>query len=138
MAAWQDLGARSRRVTQLVSGEPAPTLQSEGVSLSYADSRLAGLKSILVFARAESGQTFTGVGTMLAYVWNDILQMWTRSAMADLDCSGLAGLASGALPTLQILSSTGRLILVPSGVGVSGGTTMTTDYIATTNQGAVV
>jgi hypothetical protein len=97
--------------------------------------RLAPLRSITCVLSAEPAQTFTGTGTFLGYIWNTKTSSWLRNPQSDLDAAPLAGLSTGALPVLAVIASNGRFLISPFGIGVSGGATVTTDYLCTTQSG---
>jgi hypothetical protein len=93
--------------------------------------KMHSIESIVPAITAEAGQTFTGTGTLLGYVYVTALAAWVRAPHSDFDLSDYAGLAQATLPALPVESATGLFQLVPSGVGVSGGTTLTVDYVCT-------
>lgn len=127
MSTWLQLGPRSMRATQTLT-DSAPASVAEGVSLE-------AVASVLAILHAPAGQTFTGVGTLLGYVYAPLANggaAWLRAPRADFDLSDVAGLGDATLPAFPVASPTGRFALVPSGITLSGaGTTITTDYVAT-------
>ena len=131
MATWTPIAldggafARTTRAVQALT-EVAP-VAVEGVQLDIN----YGIETILPVVRAPAGQTFTGAGFFLGYIYVASLGLWVRAPRADLDCSDLAGLEIAALPSLPVNSATGWFQLVPNGIGVSGGAEIITDYVCT-------
>jgi hypothetical protein len=128
---WTATGSRSARAVQSTT-ESAPSDASVGVPREGLDS----IEPVLV---APNGQTFTGAGTLLAYVYlfatGAAAARWVRAPEDDRDLSSLTGLAEGALPAYEVVSKTGLFIWIPSGVGLSGGATVTTDYVCGAGSG---
>lgn len=119
-AVWSLLGTRSARVVQDTT-ESAPSLATDGVLLS-------DVATIVLVLRAPAGQTFDGTGTLLGYIYVPELARWVRIKRADQELSDMTSLEEGSLSTMVVDQPTGRFMLVASGVGLSAGTTFTTDY----------
>lgn len=122
MATWTKLSAtrtRSRRAVQTTT-DSAPT-GDDGINLD-------AVESITPIVRAPEGETFDGTGAMLGYVktWDDT---WVRAPHCDSDMADMEGLEVGALRRIDIVATQGRFALVPSSVGLSDGTEVTTDYV---------
>lgn len=97
----------------------APTLGSEGMTLRD----VAGFR---VAVCAEVGQTLSGAGTLLAYVYDNDLAQWIRNKPADLSLTVIqATVRCAVFPDSETRVSSGRLLYAASGVTVSGGTTVT-------------
>lgn len=126
MATWTPTGTRSMRASQSTT-ETAPVNPTDGVNLSE-------VSTILCVMHAPGGQTFTGTGTMLAYVYI-VDTGWVRAPAADYDMGDANGLADVALPIFTVASPRSYFMLVPSSIGVSSGATITTDYIAVSRSG---
>lgn len=126
-AVWTTLGDRSKRSVQLLT-ESAPAPGDPGVWLS-------DVGSILPVVRLEGAATFLGTGTLLGYLYVAALARWVRAPRTDLDLSDVAGLHEVALPALPVTSPRDLFIFVASGVGASGGTTVTIDYLCSTIKG---
>jgi hypothetical protein len=124
-SSWTQTGSRSARAVQQTT-EVAPTVTDKGVPLE-------GVDSVMPVVKAPDGQTFTGTGTLLGYVY--AAGRWVRAPRADRDLSDLAGLLEGALDAQPVISKAGYFIWIPSGVGLSGGTEITTDYVCTLGSG---
>lgn len=123
--SWTQTGSRSATAVQSTT-EAAPTDTSVGVPLE-------GVDSVMPVLKAPDGQTFTGTGTILAYVY--AAGRWARAPTADRDLSDLSGLPEGALEAWLVISRSGWFIWIPSAVGLSGGTTVTTDYVCSLGSG---
>ena len=117
-------GNRSGSASQSNS-ETAP---SGGVGVDLDD-----VGGVSVVMHAPSGQTFDGTGRLLGYLL--LASAWVRAPRADVDMSDFAGLTDAALPSLSIYAPVGRFIYIPSSVGLSSGTTITSDYYCTTRAG---
>lgn len=111
--------------------ETAPTLATDGVDLS-------SVSAIVPVLHAPGGQTFSGGGMMLGYVYVPLANggaAWIRSPRSDYDMADASGLTDATLPAYPVLSATGRFALIPSAVTVSSGSSMTTDYVCTGVRG---
>lgn len=128
MGTWTLLGSRSARTVQDTT-EAVPTLETDGVFLS-------DVATIVLIIRAPAGQTFLGTGSLLGYVYVPDLGRWLRAPRLDQELSDVAGLEEGSLITLYVDQPFGRFMLVPSAVGLSAGTTMTTDYWCSSRRSA--
>jgi hypothetical protein len=127
MATWSNMTgkARSRTVIQDAT-EAEPVSALDGIDLN-------DVSSILAIVRAPAGQTFTGAGSLLGYLY--VMGAWERAPRADVELDEFAALDAAVLPSLPIDSPQGRFCYVPSGVGLSGGTQVTTDYLCTSRRG---
>jgi len=123
MGTWERTGRSSWRSIQLASGigeAPGadPTL---GVDLSRH-------WALMPSFRAPAGQTFDGTGLFRAWVWVQARLLWIPAPQMDDDATMLAGLFEAALPPVVVRLDSVRFMFVPDGVGLSGGTDVTTDY----------
>lgn len=103
--------------TQNTTGS-APTLVTQGASM-------AGAKKYRVTISAESGQTLSGAGSELCYFWNIDLARWARcSTLLDISLTGISGVRDYTATGFIVDVPRGRIFYMPSGVTVSGGTTV--------------
>jgi hypothetical protein len=127
-AAWTPKGTRSMQAVEALT-EVAPVSTNEGVDLQ-------DVWSIAPIVHAPAGQTFTGAGSLLGYVYISSTSMWVRFPRADYDLSELAGLQDAALPTFEVKSPRGRFALIANGVVLSGaGAEITIEFLCVTRQG---
>lgn len=106
------------------STEAAPAAADDGLDMAQVD-------AFNLYLKAAGGQTFTGVGLLLAYLYEAIRGTWVRCPGSDVGIpDGANGLAEFAISPLLIRSMRGRLALICSGVGVTGGS-ITIDFICT-------
>lgn len=112
---------RSVQVTQAVPTDSAPSAVDDGVDLS-------SLKALAVYYHAPPGQTFTGTGTLVCYVWRPS-RGWKRYKALDYDMGDAAGLDEAILPPFDVKAPIARLAFVPLNVAVSGGAQVTADYV---------
>lgn len=104
-------------VTQNLTGS-APTLATQGASLING----AGLR---LGVSAPSGQTLSGAGSIAIYLYNPSLAAWVRNPDLDLAITAAhAGVRRVTFPDQPIAVPLGRVLGVPVGVTVSGGTTV--------------
>jgi hypothetical protein len=122
---WEKTGTRSGRSTQSAT-ESAPPLGNVGVDMD-------GVGSVSVVLHAPTGQTFDGSGTLRAYRF--LGTAWVPAPRADLDMADFAGLSDAALPPLPVDAPVGRFLYLPNGVGLSGGTVITAEYVCTLRPG---
>jgi hypothetical protein len=112
-AAWERVAAYSSKSVQATT-EDAPTLDTEGVELTPC----AGFH---LFAEADVGQTFSGSGSVVGFMWDPICG-WARAA--ELDASFVAADASNRrvfLGAFPVTAPRGRVAHACNAVGVSGG-----------------
>jgi hypothetical protein len=120
-ATWTPLTGRSARAVFTTASESAPTLATEGVNLN-------DVSGFIIYAEADSGQTFTATtGSFLAYLWDDFIQAWARAPGFDFSiATGSVGTRRHAEGGWTVSSPRPRLAHVPSSVAVSsGGVTLT-------------
>lgn len=90
---------------------------------------LAGLFAITVSVFPWVGQTLTGTGSLLCWIYNPYAQRWSRMPSADIDLSALPAAAPGY--TSGAFWDPSRLGYIinwyPSSVAVSGGTDILLD-----------
>lgn len=112
--------------------ESAPSAATDGIALVGAD-------SLRVSVGAPAAQTFTGTGTWLAYVYSPNLAAWQRAPEYDIDMADATGLSlsSMAFAPLAVTHRAGRFALIPSSIGVSGGTALTVNLEAAYGAGAL-
>jgi hypothetical protein len=123
---WTRFEGANRSVQGVTTGltESAPLSPGDGIDLS-------SVRSLRVYVDAPAGQTFTGTGTWLGYVYSPRLKAWKRAKEFDLDMTDLAGETGGHIATIEVSQSYGRFALVPDSIGVSGGTSLTETLEAT-------
>jgi len=127
-ATWTVLTNYTRSVQSVQAlTEAAPTLNTDGILLT-------AVQSIIPVLTAPASNTFTGSGSMLGYYWSDALARWVRAPRSDDTMSDLTGLAEGVLPALPVISGNGRFAWIASGIGVSGGTSITLTLICAALQ----
>ncbi len=85
---------------------------------------LSNLMALVVSVYPWTGQTFSGAGSFLCWVFNPFQQVWTRCPELDLDMTDATSLPAKTFATLQNVSRLGALInWLSSSVTVSGGAT---------------
>lgn len=89
----------------------APTAATDGALLS-------GSTGVVVTVCAASGQTLSGAGTLLAYVYNPIAGLWARVPDLDLTTT-TASVRCLAFPGIFVAVPAGRIAYVPSSVTAS-------------------
>lgn len=115
---WTKLGTRSVQGVTSALTESAPSGDAgAGVDLN-------GVDSVRVTVVAPSGQTFSGGGSILLYRRSPYLRTFDPVEGGDLDMSGADGATITFLP-IPVLHKSGQLVAIPSGVTVSGGTSLT-------------
>lgn len=113
MATWERVSGYSTKSVQATT-ESAPTLDTEGVDLSPCG-------GFNLYAEADSGQTFTGTGSVVGLMYDPICG-WARAA--ELDASFTAADSGNRrvfLGSFPISAPRGRLAHVCNSVGVTGG-----------------
>ncbi|MDF1565804.1 MAG: hypothetical protein P1V51_22405 [Deltaproteobacteria bacterium] len=93
------------------TGTP-PTTDPETTSQGLA---LYGMSGFTVYAEAASA--FTAGGFLAAYLWLAPSSKWVRAP--DLDLYVDSALAEQGWAGFQVVSSTGGIVYLPSGVGVA-------------------
>jgi len=127
-AAWTSAGRRSVQAVEALT-EAAPALPGDGIDL-------ADVSAIVPILHAPVGQTFTGIGSLLAYVYSATTATWVRFPRGDIDLSDAAGLQDAALPSFDVKSPRGRFALIANGVTLSGaGATIIIEFLCVTRQG---
>jgi hypothetical protein len=121
---------RSCQGTTTALTESAPSASTDGIDLTGCD-------SLRVSVGAPNGQTFDGTGAFLAYVYSAHLAAWIRAPEYDVELSDANGLSRVAFSPLAVTHKAGRFALVPSSVGVSGGTALTINLEASYGAGAL-
>lgn len=106
-------GTRSVKQTMATTGA-APTLADDGISIDVAT-------GVSVFAEADSGQTLSGTGTLLCYVYDRVFAAWVRAPALDITIPNVAGQRRLAMPALDVFARRGRLAYITSAVAVSAG-----------------
>lgn len=126
---WTTLAGRSTRGAFTTVSEAAPTTVADGMNIS-------DINGFIAYAEADSGQTFTGTsGTLLAYLYDDLVSAWARFPEADLTIpSGAVGTRRCAWSSFSVQTPRGRVAHVPSGLQVSGGG-VTVTYACSTLYG---
>lgn len=112
-ATWTKIAPYSSKAAQATT-EDAPALATEGVDLTPC----AGLN---LYAEADEGQTFTGSGDFVGFMY-DPLCGWSRAS--ELDVSIVAADAGNRrvfLGAFPVSAPRGRMAHAANGVGVSGG-----------------
>lgn len=98
----------------------APTLATQGQAIQDFD----GI-SVVVEVAVPASQTLSGAGTLQCYVYDTFVAAWYRVPALDLSVTA-TGVARMGFPGLGIVTPrNGRVLYVPTGVTVSGGTTVT-------------
>jgi hypothetical protein len=99
----------------------APTLATEGQALK-------DLSSVTVIVEANTSQTLSGAGSLLAYIYDaspGAPAAWVRMPAMDLSVS-TSGVQRMAFPAVTVTGArNARLLYAASGVTVSSGTTVT-------------
>lgn len=111
------------------SGKAVCTTGTETFAAGALDGvSCANAGAIEVFLEADSGQTLSGAGNLLAYALDDINGLWARAP--DFDLAVTSAMASNRAATfigpsagkgIPVISKRGRMAYVPSGVTVSSG-----------------
>jgi hypothetical protein len=82
---------------------------------------LAGLMAVVVSLWPNPGQTLSGGGSLLCWIFNTYQQAWSRAEDLDLTFAG-AALVAKTWPTLREPSRLGMLLnFATSGITASGG-----------------
>jgi hypothetical protein len=116
---WSSTGNSSAKIVCTSGNESAPTLATEGLSLTAGGIALKGLG---LTAEADTGQTFTATpsGTLQAYLYDDVAAAWVR--VPDLDVSVTAtSLRRQGWQGFTVLAARGRIAFVPVSVTLSSG-----------------
>lgn len=120
-ATWSFAPSRSTTATEALT-EAAPALAADGVNLE-------GVSAVVPIVHAPVGQTFTGAGRLLGYVYHPSTG-WVRFPRGDYDLAEVSALQDAALPSFEVNAPRGRFALIASGVGLSGaGTQITIDFL---------
>jgi hypothetical protein len=119
-ATWVPISSSGASVRSVqATTEAAPTLATEGLDLrATADRACAGFN---LYAECDSGQTFTGTGDFVAFMY-DAITGWARAS--ELDVSVVTADASNRrifLGAFPVAAPRGRVAHVCSSVAVSGG-----------------
>jgi hypothetical protein len=112
-ATWSLVSSYSAKSVQATT-ETAPIAATDGADLTPC----AGFN---LYAEADSGQTFTGTGDFVAFMYDPICG-WSRAS--ELDASAVAADADNRrifLGSFPISAPRGRVAHVCNAVGVSGG-----------------
>jgi hypothetical protein len=126
--AWNVLsGAGLSASSVQATTEAAPTLSTDGIGLVGVDA----VKPVLT---APNGQTFDGTGTIKGYFYSRLLGRWVEDPRAEDTLTDLLGKNEGTLPAIPVQTQGGRFAVVCSGVGLSGGSTITVTLIATSRR----
>lgn len=115
---WSATGARSAKAVATTATESAPAdglTPAEGLGAILSDA-----KGYYVCVEADSGQTLSGAGSLLAYLWNPLTGVWARTPDLDFTVTASATRGMGFLGA-EVVSGRGRIAYVPSGVTVSSG-----------------
>ena len=117
--SWTQNGTTFSSVQNLTGS--APTVQGDGIPLK-------GLTKLFVVLQANSSQTLSGAGSLQCYVYDGAtggVGGWARYKPGDCAVSS-SGVQSEAYPTFYVDAPRNDYACwVPSGVTVSGGTTVT-------------
>lgn len=127
MATWTELGTRSRRSAQAQT-EADPVAKEDGITLY-------GVGAITPAVRAPNGQSFDGSGTLEGWVYSDLLAKWLRAPRADTTLEDCATENEVILDTIPVPWGIGKFALIAKGVGLSGGTVVTIDFLASERIG---
>lgn len=113
---WSSTGSYRSKVVCTTANEAAPTLVTEGMSLS-------NLKALSVTAEADAAQTFTAApaGTLAVYLWDPTVAAWARCRDCGEPTITEASVRRQSFAAFQVLGPTGRIAFVPVGVTVSAG-----------------
>lgn len=107
-------GSTDSTLTCTTGSGSAPTADTDGVALGPIGQGFA------VIVSADSGQTLSGAGTLLAYVYSGAVGRWIRCA--DLDITvGTSGVRDLTFNAIWVAGRKGRVAFVPSSVTVSSG-----------------
>lgn len=84
---------------------------------------LAGLAALVVSVWPNPGNTLSGAGNLLCWVFNPYMQLWSRCPDLDLTLSTTSGLPAQTFSTILNPSRLGGFInFLSNGITVSGGT----------------
>lgn len=84
---------------------------------------LGGLMALAVSVYANPGQTLSGAGSLLCWIFNPYQAVWTRCYDLDLDMTAATSCPARTFPSNPIPARQGVIInWLTSGVTVSGGT----------------
>jgi hypothetical protein len=89
----------------------APTLATQGL-------RLDNLQGYFVTIGAASGQTLSGAGSLLCYVYDDTIAAWARLPELDITV-GTASVRYLSFAAVWVAAPRGRVAYVPSSVTAS-------------------
>lgn len=95
--------------------DSAPTKATEGLSLS-------GLKAFTFTAKCDAGQSFaSAVGQWDVYIWSPATKSWSLYLGHEQPIPlGAVGLDHYTI-LFDVVSASGRVALVPNGIGLTGG-----------------
>lgn len=102
--------------------EAAPATATAGLSLCPPAFGSKRLKGVAVTLAADLGQTLSGAGSLLCYVYVPALAAWSRCPDLDVavSVSGVRAQTWSA-PEILVGQASSRIAYVPSGVTVSAG-----------------
>jgi hypothetical protein len=84
---------------------------------------LAGLMALVVSVFPNPGQTLSGAGSLLCWIYNPFAAAWARCSDLDLDVSDASGFPAKTFAAFSNVSRLGMLAnWLTSAVTVSGGT----------------
>ena len=132
---WTATGARSAKAvcTTATESAPADTLTPvDGLGAILSDAQ-----GYFVSVEADSGQTLSGAGSLLCYLWNPLSGVWDRTPDLDLSVTSSAVRGMGFIGG-QVVSGRGRIAYVPSGVTVSSGSRTIYINVAYSQDGRAV
>lgn len=113
-----DVGSNHRRWSESqILTRAAPTLVTEGMELR-------DIVAIRVAIDAGSGQTLSGAGSLLCYLWDNDDARWKRCPDLDLSVTS-SGIRDMVFGEQDVPVGSGRILFATSGVTVSAGTTAT-------------
>lgn len=85
---------------------------------------LSNLMALVVSIYPWTGQTLSGAGSLLCWVFNTYQNQWTRAPGLDIDLSDATSVPAYTVPSFYNISRLGVLInWLASGVTASGGST---------------
>lgn len=105
--------------TRSVKGVCGTGTCTDAPSGATAGAELSGTDQVSVFVEADSGQTLSGAGSLLCYVYNDVSTVWARTSDCDLVVTASSVRGQGFLPMRT--APRGRVTWLPSGVTISSG-----------------
>lgn len=124
--AWA--GTRVWSISQNLTGT-APSADCSSSDRSTTNSTcgfdVTGMKAVRICAQAASGQTLSGAGAVNVWVYNIRTNSWGLDQEMQLAVNAV-GTPRMQCWTRDVTVPIGRLYPVPSGITVSGGTTVTT------------